>query len=264
MKQRMALMLLAPLLVFGCVRSDRHTESALPKPNEIIDLGALVTEDLPERVWGKGFMTQMGFAESNTFDVISWDFGPISGSNAYFRIFNHGGPHVDAPNHIGMGPGIDSYPIESFIGPARVIDMSHLPVGRSVTKEMLEDQDIEAGDIVLMYTDYVRPQTESALPESITLNFEASEYLASIPIRAFGTDAFSVDSLTDERPVVADSAAARTLPAHYSFLTRSIPAYEQLMNMDRLLGKRNLYFVGVPLNVANGDGMIVRPVVFVY
>lgn len=36
------------------------------------------------------------------------------------------------------------------------------------------------------------------------------------------------------------------------------------MNMDRLLGKRDLYFVGVPLNMANGDGMIVRPVMFVY
>ena len=187
----MALALLAPLLVFGCVQSDRHTESALPKPDEIVDLGALVTEDLPERVWGKGFMTQMGFTESNTFDVISWDFGLISGSNAYYMIFNHGGPHVDAPNHMGLGSGLDSYAIESFIGPARVIDMSHLPAGRSVTKEMLEDQDIEPGDIVLMYTDYVPPQTESALPESITLNFEASEYLASIPIHAFGTDAFA-------------------------------------------------------------------------
>lgn len=104
MKQRMTPVLFIPLLVFGCVQSDRHTESALPKPNEIIDLGALVTEDLPERVWGKGLLTQMGFAESNTFDVISWDFGPISGSNAYYRIFNHGGPHVDAPIHVGMGP----------------------------------------------------------------------------------------------------------------------------------------------------------------
>ncbi len=105
--------------------------------------------------------------------------------------------------------------------------MSHLPAGRSVTKEMLEDQDIEAGDIVLMYTDYVPPQTESALPESITLIFEASEYLASIPIRAFGTDAFAVDSLTDDRPVVADSVAARTLPAHYSLFCRGATKHSE-------------------------------------
>jgi len=209
-------------------------------------------------------MTQMKFPDSNTFDVISWDFGPVSGSNSYCRIFNHGGPHVDAPNHTGMGPGIDSYGIESFIGPAKVVDVSQLAPGRNVRKEMLDDQDIEPGDIVLIYTGYVPPQTETDLPESITLNFEASEYLASIPIRAFGTDAFSVDSVTDERPVVADSEAARTLPGHYSFLTRGIPAYEQLMNVDRLLSKSDLFFVGVPLNIENGDGMIVRPVVFVY
>jgi len=264
MKLRLALICFAGLNLLGCSQSEVTESSAFPQPKQIIDLGALVTEDLPARVWGKGFMAQMQFTEANTFDVISWDFGPISGSNAYYKIFNHGGPHVDAPNHMGLGSGLDSYAIESFIGPARVIDMSHLAAGRSVTKEMLEDQDIEPGDIVLMYTNYAPPQTESALPESITLNFEASEYLASIPIRAFGTDAFAVDSLTDESPVVADSEVARTMPAHYSFLSRSIPAYEQLINVDRLLGKSNLFFVGVPLNIANGDGMIVRPVIFVY
>jgi len=125
-------------------------QSGIPRPRETIDLGALVTEDLPERMWGKGFMTQMKFPDSNSFDVISWNFGPISGSNAYYRIFNHGGPHVDAPNHTGMGRGIDSYPIESFIGPAKAIDVSHLPTGRNVTKDMLEDRDIESGDIVLI------------------------------------------------------------------------------------------------------------------
>jgi len=32
----------------------------------------------------------------------------------------------------------------------------------------------------------------------------------------------------------------------------------------RLLGRETMFFVGVPLNIKNGDGMIVRPVVFVY
>ncbi len=58
--------------------------------------------------------------------------------------------------------GIDSYPIESFTGPAKAIDVSHLPTGRNVTKDMLEDQDIEPGDIVLIYTAYVPLQTETA------------------------------------------------------------------------------------------------------
>ncbi len=42
------------------------------------------------------------------------------------------------------------------------------------------------------------------------------------------------------------------------------PCVRQLFNVDELLNKENMYFVGVPLNIRDGDGMIVRPVVFVY
>ena len=53
-------------------------------------------------------------------------------------------------------------------------------------------------------------------------------------------------------------------PVHHSFLSRGIPAYEQLFSVEKLLGKEDLYFVGPPLNIKDGDGMIVRPVVLVY
>ena len=85
-----------------------------------------------------------------------------------------------------------------------------------------------------------------------------------MPVRAFGTDAFSVASLQDTTPVDAETETARAVPIHHSFLSRGIPLYEQLFNVDQLLDKGNMYFVGVPLNIRNGDGMIVRPVVFVY
>ncbi len=41
-------------------------------PKEVIDLGALVTEDLPEQVWGKGFLAEMGFTRPNAFEVIDY------------------------------------------------------------------------------------------------------------------------------------------------------------------------------------------------
>jgi len=262
--KKLAWIWIAIFILVGCSQPNQSKRTAFLQPSEIVDLGALVTEDLPERMWGKGFLTQMNFDQGNTFDVIAWDFGAISGSNSYYRIFNHGGPHVDAPNHTGMGQGLDSYAIESFIGPAKVIDVSGLQPGRNISPAMLEGQDIRPGDVVLIYTGYLPPQNDSDIPDSITLSYDASEYLANIPVRAFGTDAFSVDSLTDESPVVAESELAKTVPAHHSFLTRGIPAYEQLMNVDQLIGKPNLFFVGVPLNISGGDGMIVRPVVFVY
>jgi kynurenine formamidase len=226
-------------------------------PSEVIDLGATVTEDLPQRFWGKAFMKQMGFTRQNSFEVINWTFpaegGNISGSNAYYTLFNHGGPHVDAPNHVGAGGGVDSYPVQAFSGPVKIFDASSYQIGRSIPVEVFQGH-VAAGDIVLVFTRYVPPQTDEANPESRTLTHEAAEFLATLPVRAYGTDTFGVESLSDTKvPWI-----------HQSFLSHEIPVYEQLLNLDKLLGKEKMFFVGVPLNIKGGDGMMVRPVVFVY
>jgi len=226
-------------------------------PSEVIDLGASVTEDLPQRLWGKAFLKQMGFAKQNSFEVIRWTFpmegGSVSGSNAYYTLFNHGGPHVDAPNHMGVGAGLDSYPVTAFSGPVKVFDVSAYPLGRSVPATVFQGH-VEAGAVVLVLTRYTPPQTDDALPAVKTLTHEAAEFLATLPVRAYGTDAYSVESLNDTK-----------LPSiHQTLLSRTIPVYEQLFNVDKLLGKEKMFFSGVPLNIKGGDGMIVRPVVFVY
>ena len=250
--------LLLLTVMLGC-STPQPPESRVARfaPSEVVDLGALVTEDLPERVWGKAFLNQMNFTRPNSFDVIRWTFpvegGSISGSNAYYTLFNHGGPHVDAPNHFGLGKGVDSYPVEAFSGPAKVFDVSGYMLGRSVPIDVFKGQ-VEAGHIVLLRTGYTPPQTDDALPQVITLTREAAELLATLPVRAVGTDGFSIESLDD----------GRQPSIHHSFLSRGIPLYEQLFNVAQLLGKENLFFVGVPLNIKDGDGMIVRPVVFVY
>ena len=86
------------------------TEALRWMPSEVIDLGTLVTEDLPQKSWGKAMLKQLGFKKQNAFEVIRWTFpsreGKISGSNAYYTLFNHGGPHVDAPGHVGAGGGL--------------------------------------------------------------------------------------------------------------------------------------------------------------
>lgn len=51
---------------------------------------------------------------------------------------------------------------------------------------------------------------------------------------------------------------------HQIFLARGIPIYEQLFNLDRLVNRERMFFVGVPLNIKDADGMMVRPVVFLY
>ncbi len=255
--------LLVAILV-SCSQYEQPASTVPPMPKEIIDLGTLITEDTPEIFWGKGLLKQMGFEDSNTFDVITWDFGPVAGSNSYFRLFNHGGPHVDAPNHVGLGLGVDSYSIDSFVGPLKVFDFSHLEIGRTITIEMVSNLGIAAGDVVIIHTGYsVGSKPDSEWWPCVAPTYEAAEYLADIPVRAFGTDC-GVESVADQSLVDTDNDIAKILPGHYPFLSRGIPLYETLVNVDSLLDKSNMYFVGVPLNIKDGDGMMVRPVVLVY
>ena len=101
---------LSSTVMLSCSTPQPSNDSTLRfAPSEVIDLGTSVTEDLPQLVWGKAFLKQMGFTRQNSFDVIRWTFpmegGSVSGSNGYYTLFNHGGPHVDAPNHMGVGGG---------------------------------------------------------------------------------------------------------------------------------------------------------------
>ena len=247
---------IVPGLTLACSMASVDTNRAFA-PTEVIDLGATITEDLPQRFWGKAFMKQMGFTRQNTFNVIAWKFptakDTVSGSNGYYTLFNHGGPHVDAPNHFGAGRGIDSYAITSFSGTVKVFNATSYPIGRSIPVELFRGH-VQPKDIVLIFTKYVPPQTDDASPEVATLTNEAAEFLATLPVRAYGTDAFSVESNADlSAPLI-----------HQIFLTHGIPLYEQLVNVDKLLGKARMYFVGTPLNIKDGDGMMVRPVVFIY
>jgi kynurenine formamidase len=252
--------------------SDRSAQNAVPpsfEPTAVVDLGALVTEDLAERRVGKKFLTDYGFTRRNEFEVIRWESelpgGTISGQNSYYTFFNHAGPHIDAPNHVGpLGGGIDSYSIESFSGALKVFDVSEFATGFSVPKDFFASQDIRPNEIVVIYTGYEPPQDDESLPQVLTLTRESSEYLANIPIRAFGTDSASVFNFHETPQVEADSVIAQTAPIHHSFLSRQIPVYEGLFNVDQLLDGKRMYFVGVPISVKDGDGMLVRPVVFVY
>ena len=264
MKSRLVVSFLASCALAACVKSTDQLAADTPVPDQIIDLGTLITADTPKQFWGTRFLRDRNYYDPNSFNVIRWEYGPVAGSNAYYTLFNHGGPHVDAPSHVGLGGGLDAYPIDAFTGPLKVIDVSHLAIGRTVTIDMLESVSILPGDIVITYTEYRAPTDDNDLPEAIALNLEAAEYLASIPVRAFGTDAFNVESMTDQAPIISEDPIKRIIPGHHAFLSRGIPVYEQLVNIDKLVDLKNMYFVGVPLNIEMGDGMIVRPVVLVY
>ena len=126
------------ILLSNC--TSKKSNQSIVIPTKIIDLGALITEDLPERVWGKASLTARKYTRPNSFDVIKWDRnGIFTGSNSYYTLFNHGGPHVDAPIHMGLKGGLDNYAIESFAGPLIVVDVSTFEKGFTVTRDIFEE-----------------------------------------------------------------------------------------------------------------------------
>ena len=254
MKNNLVRALLASLC-FNCGGTQPRVELGSKfEPKEIIDLGALITEETPEQYWG-ALLKASGFSRSNDFEVIAKTFEgdgeTLHVVNSYYTFFNHGGPHIDAPSHMSWGDGLDSFSLDAFSGPVKVFDVSGYPRGRSVPRVVFAGK-AEPGDVVLLLTRHDAPREEA--PAHIALTNEAADYLSSLPVRALGTDAFNVESPDDmTRPMI-----------HHYFLSRGIPLYEQLENVEKLLGKERMFFVGVPLNVQDGDGMLVRPVVFVY
>lgn len=161
---------------------------------------------------------------------------------------------------LDLGPGIDGYLVDAFAGPLKVVDVSDYTTGRSVPKAVFVEKEITPGDVVLIYTGWQPPGDGF---DVITLTLDAAQYLAALPVRAFGTDALSVFD-ADSPPVDATDPHVRATPIHHTFLSRGIPVYEQLFNVGQTLEHDRMYFVGAPLNIQDGDGMIVRPLVFVY
>jgi kynurenine formamidase len=115
--------LVSIVVCISACRSSVPSVRALPVPRQIIDLSPLLTEDLPVRVWGHRALKELGFVDTTEFHVIRGNT-QFYFSNSYYTLMNHAGPHVDAPNHLERGgKGIDSYALESLVGPIRLIDL---------------------------------------------------------------------------------------------------------------------------------------------
>lgn len=102
----------------------------------------------------------------------------------------HTGTHIDAPLHmIEGGAMMESYPIERFISPCRVIDLSHV-VDR-IHKEDLIGRGIEAGEFVLFKTKNSNDVTFNN--DFIFLAEDGAKYLESLDINGAGTDALGIE-----------------------------------------------------------------------
>lgn len=109
----------------------------------------------------------------------------------------HTGTHVDAPLHmIPDGATIETIPLDSLCGPARVLDLTH--VRGCIAKDDLLPFAIQRGERLLLKT--TSSLTEAFDPEFPFLRHDGAAYLAETGVRLVGIDALGIERAQPDYP----------------------------------------------------------------
>ena len=216
-------------------------------PKKVIDLTATVDLD------------------SQQIEKIEYKAKHFAVHMANVTLFNHTGTHFDPPSHlIPQGKSVDEIPLEKCIGPGRLFDLRSTSRTGALEKKDFMTQQIQPGEVVLAL---VGNGMASPIPY---LSGEAAEYLASIPIKAFATDAWTIASQKTVDLLLSDEVGNLTgdlkeySPEHYAFLSKEIPNFEGLTNLEALLHESSFAFVGFPLKLEKGSGAPARAAALIY
>ena len=126
-------------------------------PRSIVDLSPTLGEDAPILSIGRKFLHDFGMPETTVFHHITEE-EPMYFADTKLELFNHVGPHHDAPNHMIKGArSTDSFGLEQFIGPAKVFDFRHKAKDTALARSDFEKLGIVAGDIVIAFVGYQAP-----------------------------------------------------------------------------------------------------------
>jgi len=184
-----------------------------------------------------------------------------------WRISGHFGSHTEGgKGHMDHWEGLPDdvkglweYPLDTFIGPAAVCNLSSLqPVegknkdgetelqGQAITPEHLSN--VQEGDIVLMGSDY-KDSAQPYLPR------ETAEWLAQRKIKMFAAQVPGIAWETDFQAPQPDNS-----PTHRNMLGNNIPITYPLVNITSLKRDR-VFYIGFPLSVERLDATWIRAIV---
>ena len=186
-----------------------------------------------------------------------------------FRSAEHGGTHIDAPNHFHAGGWtVEEIPLERLVGPAVVVD---------VTAACATDRDYQVvpadflrwegahgplpdGVIVLLRTGFGRfwPDrlrylgTEERGPDAVPklhfpgLHPDAARWLVARGVHAVGLDTASIDF-----------GLSNLFESHRHLFAANVPAFENLANLDALPA-RGFRIAALPMKIRSGSGAPLR------
>lgn len=185
--------------------------------------------------------------------------GGFSFQTKGFLLNDNGPTHVDSFSHLDPDPSaatIDQMPLDVFYGPAICVDVTgaeprtDIPVVRVQQGLASSGLDVRAGDIVLFRTGtYERyGGTNAYLSEFPGLGADVAEWIVEKRVKCFG-----VDTCTPDNP------SSKTYPVHMMGRRRHLTHYENLANLDHVVGRR-FTFVGFPLKLRGAHGGPTRAV----
>jgi arylformamidase len=145
----------------------------------------------------------------------------------------HTGTHIDAPLHmVENGATMDSIDLESLVGPARVLDLTHVVDG--ISQSDLEPFAIQAGEWLLFKTR--NSASEEFDFEFIYLKEDGAQYLHGLKVKGVGTDGLGIER------------AQPNYATHRTLLGAGIHVVEGLRFKDVPAG--NYFMVIAPLKLA--------------
>jgi arylformamidase len=118
------------------------------------------------------------------------DFSTATAHESRVDMDVHCGTHLDAPLHmVPGGATIETIGLEQLVGPARVLDLTH--VSDAITVEDLQKYDVQEGEWLLFKTR--NSNVEAFDFDFVYLNEEAAKFVAARGIRGVGTDALGIE-----------------------------------------------------------------------
>lgn len=166
----------------------------------------------------------------------------------------HNGSHADARFHFEEdGWTIERAPLEAYLGPAVVLDLSANFVGGATPQMTIDDLASIGGELKdaprLLLKTNVWMDTR-VFPQRIpTIASNVPGWLQERGVRLLGFDVPSVDEIT-----------SKDLPNHHALAAAGINIIESLDLSAVAAGRYQ--FAGLPLKIAGGDGSPVRAVLW--
>lgn len=166
------------------------------------------------------------------------------------NINSHNGTHIDAPFHfMAEGTTIDMMPLDTGIGPARVIEIKD---PESIKLEEVEPHDVKEGERILFKTknSSYAYKTTDFVTDYVYCTNEVASYLKDRKVRLVGVDYVTIGNQDDLENIKF---------VHETLLENGIYIIEML-NLDGV-APGDYEMVCLPLRMENGDAGPCRAII---